>query len=347
MESIVETWLEKNSEWFKAYTLRSLDIQTVQSWLKLNNENVCDCQTNATVSNGLHLLALSHKNKLDTEERSLKLKSSLKKCTVNFLQNEMKNSGKSISLHNRINRSKSFTTTHRADERRVPLVELSKKNGKFRAPNFEIDKINSKKSPMLEQCIQLNLNDDPIDTDKELLTQNQSLSFNPQPNNLISLNMVKRSNLIAMRKYNTIISSNSQSLDQILDSSKRRLFQNIANHQLNNQIKSTIEKKYDPEFLVEIIKDISNESDLRILSKKIVKILELIIEADDVSLFFIERNRQSLTAANENNPTIFSYISDKNSDSEMKAIVDNYFINQVVETGNTLKIEDVQKVGRL
>ncbi len=73
----------------------------------------------------------------------------------------------------------------------------------------------------------------------------------------------------------------------------------------------------------------------------------MIIEADDVSLFFIERNRQSLTAANENNPTIFSYISDKNSDSEMKAIVDNYFINQVVETGNTLKIEDVQKVGRL
>lgn len=170
-----------------------------------------------------------------------------------------------------------------------------------------------------------------------------SYSPNNETHNLISLNMVKRSKLIAMRKYNTMVpNTHHQSLDEILKNTKQKLAMSLAASQAPLQLANDSNKQKDnPEFLVEVIKDISSELDLKLLSKKIVNNVKLMVDTDEVALFFVTRNSTQSTAFKS---TIYSYVNDKKADSEMKAIVEtNYFIKRVIETGELVNIEDVQK----
>lgn len=369
METIVETWLDNNPTWFKDYALRKLDIHTVESWLELNKKSICRCKSK---HQSPPRQCLDKKNpEKENLEKSVTFNPTIKKYTIKFSKsnneaNPVTNSQLTPSTRSSMTRSRSINSCDTVDKSNLSLekyLNSSKKDldNKFKAPNFDIDKL---QSPNIEQSnkphgIQLCFNDKNIEilNSSNRLKSHESPSTpasnhliytSNEPNNMISLNMVKRSNLIAMRKYNTMISTNSQSIDKILENSKQKLSKDIENHHLVNPQKQLLaNKKHDPEFLVEIIKDISSESDIKILSRKIVNNLELIVDADELTLYLVARNGQiSSPQTNETNPTIFSYVTDKSSNSEtMKVIVEmNYFIKRVIETGELLNIEDVQKV---
>lgn len=143
-----------------------------------------------------------------------------------------------------------------------------------------------------------------------------------------------------MRKYNTMVpNSHHQTLGEILKNTKQKLAMSLPDS--TALVDLAHNKKENPEFLVEVIKDISSELDLKLLSKKIVNNVKLMVDTDEVALFFVSRNSMQNAAFNS---TIYSYVNDKTADSEIKAIVEtNYFIKRVIETGQLVNIEDVQK----
>lgn len=360
MEKVVETWLDNNPDWFRTYVMRSLDQKTVNDWIAQNKR---DSTNNGANENHHH-----HQQQpvQDGIEKLIYFKPTLKMYTVKFASTEKANRTLSSSAElvpgqqQRANRSQSLTTRHMQECRAPQQQQQHLPNqtiSKLKIPSLDVESIRHKSNSPPNPRI--NIEDEKhmffIKDDKsELLNTNNSnglssnaigpsYSPNNETHNLISLNMVKRSKLIAMRKYNTMVpNTHHQSLDEILKNTKQKLAMSLAASQAPLQLANDSNKQKDnPEFLVEVIKDISSELDLKLLSKKIVNNVKLMVDTDEVALFFVTRNSTQSTAFKS---TIYSYVNDKKADSEMKAIVEtNYFIKRVIETGELVNIEDVQK----
>lgn len=353
MEKIVETWLDNNPDWFRTYAMRSLDHRTVNDWIAQNK------------GDSTHGAKENHRPEQDGIEKLIHFKPTLKKYTVKFASTEQANQAlNSAELfpgqQQRANRSQSLTT-RTMQEYRTPQQQLPSKNrtmAKLKIPSLDVESIrhksNSPPNPQIKIEDEKHMFFIKDDTSEMLNNSNSnglssnaigpSYSPNNETHNLISLNMVKRSKLIAMRKYNTMVpNTHHQSLDEILTNTKQKLAMSLAASQVpltlaNN---SSNNKKENPEFLVEVIKDISSELDLKLLSKKIVNNVKLMVDTDEVALFFVTRNSTQSTAFKS---TIYSYVNDKRADSEVKAIVEtNYFLKRVIETGEFVNIKDVQK----
>ena len=332
MDKIVETWLDNNPDWFKSYALRSLDCNTIEDWLKQNKKE---------------FPGIPQEGQHNGVGKSVTCKPALKKYTVKFATSACDypaNTSNAECSAKKASRSKSLSTADHSNnmqDSKFPKRSMVK----FKVPSLGI----SNKSMGNYNA---NANDEKhmffIKDDKNdglNMTGNITADYasNNESKNLISLNMVKRSKLIAMRKYNTMVPDNKHlSLDDILTNTKKKLAMSLAEIEqtADLSLRLTNKKKGNPEFMVELLKDISSELDLKRLSQKIVNNLKLMVDTDEVALFFVSRNSQSVAFK----PTIFSYVNDKNSDSEMKAIVEtNCFIKQVIETGQLVNIQDVQK----
>ena len=160
--------------------------------------------------------------------------------------------------------------------------------------------------------------------------------------------MVKRNKLIAMRKYHTMSTTKSQSLNKILNDSKVKMPLRVESSEAKPA--NLAFKKQDTEFLIEIVKDISCELDLRSLSERIVSHLKLVLNADQVELFFVSRQAQPNESNNSNNAsgfTVYKYAQSNDSQvgsHEKLSQETNGLINQVIETGNLINIPNLKQV---
>lgn len=149
-----------------------------------------------------------------------------------------------------------------------------------------------------------------------------------------------------MRKHNTMVSTYSQSLEKILKDQKMKLSLDIGNNNNHQQKKIQLsEKKLCPDLLIEMIKNISNELDMKVLTKKMVSNLKLITSANDVVIHFVARNSQNNKSESQN-PTIFSYndYQDTTFGRKINFLEDSFLVKKVVESGQMFKIEDIKKV---
>jgi len=126
---------------------------------------------------------------------------------------------------------------------------------------------------------------------------------------------------------------------------------------LNEKIKMKREKKNEAEFLLELVKDISNELNLKSLSTKIINNLKLLVNAEKASLFFVCHPRKCLASfkfdphAGVWDPTKFassasaslSYDSMSN-DFEMEINFGNTLLGMVAENGTYINIPNASKV---
>ena len=186
--------------------------------------------------------------------------------------------------------------------------------------------------------------------------------------NLISLS--KRNNL--MRKYHTFYSNDSTtslSLLKLLIESKIKFPTQTTSSSLSNnsssngsngvsdKLKSKREKKQENEFLLDIIKDISNELNLKTLSEKIIHNLKALVNAEKASLFFVCHSRKCLAsfkfdphagiwdASKLSGKSIFSMSdSSHTNDFDLEIPFGNSIIGNVAENGAPVNIPNIAKV---
>lgn len=137
MEKFVEEWLEKNSNWFKAYVIRNLDINTVKKWLKFNNQKICQCDKLTQIS-----------RYKDTDKKLEKSKSFNSLTKKNFIklpaienQSKVKIVNSKPILPKNLNRSQSFNLTIRncsltRRKRMVKAANIDYDNGKREFTRF-------------------------------------------------------------------------------------------------------------------------------------------------------------------------------------------------------------------
>ena len=162
-----------------------------------------------------------------------------------------------------------------------------------------------------------------------------------------------------MRKYHTFYacdSTASLNILKILIESKIK-FPTHANSvtSLTDKLRMKREKKNESEFLLELVKDISNELNLKSLSSKIINNLKVLVNAEKASLFFVCHSRKCLASfkfdphAGVWDPTKFtsstalSYDTLSN-DFDMEIPFGNTLLGIVAESGNIINIPNASKV---
>lgn len=125
-------------------------------------------------------------------------------------------------------------------------------------------------------------------------------AFDILSSNIMNLNKVKRNNVMNLRKYHTLYSSESTTSLNILKfliESKIKLPTN-TNGQITyaEKMKLRREAKDEMEFLLELVKDISYELCLKELSEKILNNVKLLCNAEKASLFFVCQSRECLAS---------------------------------------------------
>jgi hypothetical protein len=128
---------------------------------------------------------------------------------------------------------------------------------------------------------------------------------------------------------------------------------------LNEKIKMKREKKNEAEFLLELVKDISNELNLKSLSSKIINNLKLLVNAEKASLFFVCHPRKCLASfkfdphAGVWDPAKFTSTATAaasfnfdlmSNDFEMEISFGKTLLGMVAESGNVINIPNASKV---
>ena len=317
MERLVENWLKKNAEWFKSYAARNMDEKTLDMWLKLNNRKLCECATEKLNPRVVNENCLTPKENKTPQTHSPIANRSLTCELMNTAPKPALNSTFKLNSQN-----KSYDD----------ILNNKENNKKVSNPKLESEDFfgNQKNLNVYLKCSNGNTGND-------------------SSKNLISLNMVKRNKLIAMRKYHTMSTTKSQSLNKILNDSKIKMPLRVESSETRPA--NLALKKQDTEFLIEIVKDISCELDLRSLSERIVSHLKLVLNADQVELFFVSRQPNENNNNNSNNNTsgfaVYKYAQSNESQvgsHEKLSQETTGLINQVIETGNLINIPNIKEV---
>ena len=166
-----------------------------------------------------------------------------------------------------------------------------------------------------------------------------------------------------MRKYHTFYacdSTASLNILKMLIESKIKFPANSINAatSLSDKLKLKREKKNDSEFLLELVKDISNELNLKTLTNKILNNLKLLVNAEKASLFYVCHSRKCLASFKFDphvgvwDPSKFTSTASLTYDSmandfEMEFGFGNTIVGMVAETGNVINIPNASKVSSI
>lgn len=160
----------------------------------------------------------------------------------------------------------------------------------------------------------------------------------------------------SMRKYHSFHSadtSNSLNALKFLIKSKIKIPHtfNLITVPEKMRLKANSDKSQEFNVLLELIKDISNELDLKRLSEKIISNVKVLLNADKASLFFACRHRKKLASfkydphTGNRNSTIYSAKnSSLSSDFELEIPFDETILGNVALTGIPINIANIAKV---
>jgi len=172
-----------------------------------------------------------------------------------------------------------------------------------------------------------------------------------------SLNILKmliESKIKFPSNYSTNNASNNNN-----NSSSSSSYHSNSIASLNEKIKMKREKKNEAEFLLELVKDISNELNLKSLSSKIINNLKLLVNAEKASLFFVCHPRKCLASfkfdphAGVWDPAKFTSTAtaaasfnfdSMSNDFEMEISFGKTLLGMVAESGNVINIPNASKV---
>ncbi len=145
-------------------------------------------------------------------------------------------------------------------------------------------------------------------------------------------------------------------LNSINNSLSERFSKLSNNTNINNNTIKRDKSKYDMEIVIEMIKDITNELDLKCLSEKIVNNLKLLVNADKASLFYVCHSRQFLASYRLDSPIVsfdsssslsssiftknFTCDSSINSDFSLELPFGSTILGHVAKTGEIVNIQN-------
>jgi hypothetical protein len=268
-----------------------------------NNNSTTTNNNNSNNNNKLNNFSRSHSSHCVIYNR--RCTSSIQKFDLNEsifpfsedLENELENSN---TVNNSLTAcsSNSFRKSSCYDDVNTDLSKIIRKNENFSLYNNKITSVLSKPSHN-KYSLQHSLN---------LMSSSASSSHS---------NKYARSS--SLHKYNSHRfngNESAKSLNQLkmlikskikmpkhLNNSISERFNKSSNNNNNNTIKRD-KTRYDMEIVIEMIKDITNELDLKCLSEKIVSNLKLLVNADKASLFYVCHSRQMLASFRFDSPIV-------------------------------------------
>ena len=194
---------------------------------------------------------------------------------------------------------------------------------------------------------------------------NSQRAFPSSPSNKTPINLKRNTFMHKYHPFYACDSTASLNILKMLIESKIKFPSNHSNNNnntnsavtLNEKIKMKREKKNGAEFLLELVKYISNELNLKSLSTKIINNLKLLVNAEKASLFFVCHPRKCLASfkfdphAGVWDPTKFASIAtaslnydSMSNDFEMEINFGNTLLGMVAENGMIINIPNASKV---
>ena len=153
----------------------------------------------------------------------------------------------------------------------------------------------------------------------------------------------RRNSLKGMRQFLSLPPTSGTILGLLIQSRVRLPRYASIDEELKRQLREVNER----DFVLEIVKDISHDLDLRSLTGRILVNICILLEADRSSLFFVEgkKGRQQLVSKVFDVYSGSSTVLTSNGDNVVRVPWGTGIIGHVAETGDTVNLVDANQVG--
>lgn len=187
--------------------------------------------------------------------------------------------------------------------------------------------------------------------------QLKNKQFDLISNNSIKIPFIRRNSI--MRKYQPMYACDSNAslsvLKMLIETKIKFPTNSNSTTSLNDKLKMKRETRNESEFLLELVKDISNELNLKTLSTKILNNLKLLVNAEKASLFYVCHMHKCLASFKfdphagvwdpskfKSSTNSFNYDTFTN-DFDMEFAFGNTLLGSVAQTGNVINIPNASK----
>jgi hypothetical protein len=399
MEELVQSWLDKNKNWFQLYALENLDLTTVDKWLRSNGKHICKCvkmdnnfppwSSSTTKRNSISIPIIDRGGVKSTTTTTISNNVLLRQCdgVVSDQMNGVR------AFTNNPNNNTDMTSKSEAPKKATASCHLNsssciihnRKSTHLVHSDIHSHQLTSKYSFVEELKSDSDSGGEESDSSPSSTLQPpfsapSSTLMNIAAANNISSGRSKKggagqsngggglstsSSGTQMRKFHSFHSSSDSSNNNSLNALKVLIKSKIKlphTFNLNGSVVAADKMrqlKYNDDksrqgVLLELIKDISNEMDLKRLTEKIITNVRLLLNADKASLFFACQNKGKLAAfkfdphTGNKSSTIYSARNASAvNDFELEIPFDNSILATVAQTGRTINIPNVQKVRSL
>ena len=153
----------------------------------------------------------------------------------------------------------------------------------------------------------------------------------------------RRNSLKGMRQFLSLPPTSGSILSMLIQSKVRLPRYASIDEELKRELRLVNER----DFILEIVKDISHDLDLKSLTGRILVNICILLEADRSSLFFVEgsKGRQQLVSKVFDVYTGTNTILTSNGDNVVRVPWGTGIIGHVAKTGDTVNLTDANQVG--
>jgi hypothetical protein len=389
MEQLVENWLNENIEWFKMYAIENLDISTVEKWLRANGKQICKCnnrsetfgpqatmQDNGNSSDSLNQSRQSNLNEQiesasSSEMSSFKPKSSCnnnkicnshmfncvihtQRCLMEIKKEELFNSLPLPSTQELSSdlEDDEYLSAQNNDIKLTKSVRKKEVNNK--SNSFNQDKKNEEDENMQNSVLFKSLDN----SNNHHFRKNSHSKNSAKRNSLIrthnlnypssaSLNVLKFLIQSRIRPPASATQSRSTLLSYVNTSAKN------TTTKFDSKSSCKKNKNYQFDLLLNLIKDISNETNLKQLSEKITNNLKLLVNAERAALFFICHSQKYLASFKADSLLKVNGEPQISSDKQQPFARDDFLfqmpfdatlLSEVAQHGNLIKLSNLNNV---